>query len=250
MRKIFFSILLGFIVLSTQAHASKMYHSGELWSRNTVTYGKFDVVMKPASGDGIISSFFLFKEIPYPQHPWREIDIEVLGSKPNEILTNLIVDHKDRVGNTEYHPLNVNLSKGFHTYTIEWTPNSIEWYINGRLIRSANPEIVKDFRGQKLTYRFNLWSTHLENWAGEFKDHVLPVEHTIQSITYSSYTPNETFKGKPFKFAWKDNFDRIEQNRWRMADWTFPENLAQFTPRNIKNKNGKLIIRLNKRKEG
>lgn len=243
--------LLTTILLTTLlvplAHATKQYHSGELWSRQTVTYGRFDVVMKPAEGDGIISSFFLFKEIPYPQHPWREIDIEILGANPYEVSTNLITHYENRTGNTATHPVDVNLSKGFHTYTIEWTPDEISWYIDGILLRRANKVIVKQFRNEKLTFRFNLWSTHLDNWAGEFKDHILPVQHTIQSITYSKYTPHETFKGKPFKFVWKDNFDRIERGRWRKADWSFEENLAQFTKNNVFTRKGKLIIRLDKR---
>lgn len=248
--KLFIICAISLLIATEVSDASKPYQSGELLSQQAVTYGKFDVVMKPASGDGIISSFFLFKTLRHPHDTWREIDIEVLGGRPTEITTNLITNQLNKTGNTLKHDANINLSSGFHTYSIEWTPDEISWYLNEQLIRQANIDIVKSFRDQPLTIRFNLWPTHLKNWAGHFSDHILPVTHRIQSITYSKYTPHEKFNGKPFKFSWSESFNRFNSSRWTKADWSFDENLSQFTHHNVYIRNGKLIIKLNKKTGG
>lgn len=51
------------------------YSGGEFRTKEFYGYGKYEVCMKPAKNDGIVSSFFTYTG-PSDNNPWDEIDIE------------------------------------------------------------------------------------------------------------------------------------------------------------------------------
>ena len=56
----------------------QLYRGAELRTLEPVLYGKFEARYKPAQGEGLVSSFFVYND-DYPNTPWVEIDIEILG---------------------------------------------------------------------------------------------------------------------------------------------------------------------------
>jgi hypothetical protein len=51
---------LGFTLLIDLTGMAKDYNGAELYSNNTVKYGRFDIRMRTISGNGTVSSFFLY----------------------------------------------------------------------------------------------------------------------------------------------------------------------------------------------
>jgi endo-1,3-1,4-beta-glycanase ExoK len=82
----------GALLLINSVVAAKDYNGAELYSKNTVKYGRFDVRMRTISGSGIVSSFFTYYNNSYlgSPDPWVEIDIETLGKASNIFQTNII----------------------------------------------------------------------------------------------------------------------------------------------------------------
>ena len=68
---------------------SRQYRGAELRTVDSFLYGRFDARFKPAQGDGLVSSFFIYND-DNPNTPWAEIDVEVLGVYSNVVDFNTI----------------------------------------------------------------------------------------------------------------------------------------------------------------
>jgi hypothetical protein len=73
---------LGLVLVPlTVASAASAVSSAELYQNQTYTYGRFEARIQFAAGDGVISSFFLWK--PGSEMAgtfWNELDFEKLGA--------------------------------------------------------------------------------------------------------------------------------------------------------------------------
>lgn len=86
---------------------------------------------------GFLSAFFL---LPADGDWSAEIDVfEILGSSPDKLFTNV---WNDGTGNSESFEI-AGLSDGFHTYGLLWTDTTIEWYVDGVLVRSEPNTITE-----------------------------------------------------------------------------------------------------------
>src|SRR4051812_1478990 len=92
MEKLFLALICGGSMLQTGALAETILNGGELFSRETVKYGRWELRMQFAATPGSVSSFFTFYNNSYlgEPEPWREIDIEVLGKTGYGFQSNLI----------------------------------------------------------------------------------------------------------------------------------------------------------------
>ena len=117
------------------------YTSGRVNTQNkhNFTYGKFEVSAKVPEGKGYLPAFWLMAadENVYGQWPrCGEIDImEVLGGTPNKVHGTIHYGHNSSSGHKEsqgtYVLENGAFSDEFHTYTCEWEPGKITWYVDG-----------------------------------------------------------------------------------------------------------------------
>ena len=78
-----------FFIIATPYLCGQVYRGAELRTTEPVLYGKFEARYKPAQGDGLVSSFFTYND-NYPNTPWAEIDIELLGVYDHVIDMNTI----------------------------------------------------------------------------------------------------------------------------------------------------------------
>lgn len=95
------------------------------------TYGYFEIRAKIPKGQGLWPAFWL---LPSTLKPLPEIDImEVLGHEPNRLY--LHYHHLDRNGVKQSAGRGVrtrDLSQGWHVYGVDWSPEHIIWYLDGR----------------------------------------------------------------------------------------------------------------------
>ncbi|KCV83824.1 glycoside hydrolase family protein [Actibacterium atlanticum] len=79
---------------------------------------------------GFLSAFFLLPE----DGDWSaEIDVfEILGNDADTLYTNV---WNDGVDDSEAFDI-AGLSDGYHTYGLLWTEDTIEWYVDGVLVRT------------------------------------------------------------------------------------------------------------------
>jgi Glycosyl hydrolases family 16 len=96
-------------------------------------YGIFAISAKLPSGKGIWPAFWL---LPANKAWPPEIDIfEMLGSDPTTFYTT--VHTKGPTGHTSKGVpthTQIDLSKDFHEYTVDWGPEQIRWYFDRKLV--------------------------------------------------------------------------------------------------------------------
>jgi len=239
--------LLTAIPLTT--FAAKNYNGAELYSSESVMFGRFDIRMKTIAGSGTVSSFFTYYNESYVggSEPWREIDIEVLGKSTSIWQSNIITGNlNSKVTSEKVHSYS-NLNQEYHTYSLEWTPDYIAWFFDGKEVRrDTKTQQVTDCQSKTQSYRMNLWISDVAEWVGSFNEGILPVYQFINWMSYSEYSPGNGPNGSNFKLKWKDDFDSFNSSRWGKGDWTFDGNLVDFAPENIVVKDGYCILCLTK----
>lgn len=247
--KLFIAMGLGFFAA---AGAAAPLDGAELYSKETVRFGRWEIRMQVAATPGSVSTFFTYYDKSYlgQPEPWREIDIEILGKDPKGFQSNLITGHAARRATSEvFHTTTEDLSKGFHTYELDWTPDSVVWRIDGRTVRSVpgSDLQVKDLGDLPESYRMNLWASTEPAWVGALDTNKLPVVQTVNWMAYSSYTPGQGPNASNFTPQWTDDFSTLDPTRWSTGNWTFEGNMADFTPNNVRVSGGYLMLILSKK---
>ncbi len=197
------------------------FFGAELYSNETFTYGKFEVKMKMAYASGCISSMFLYYNDSYKGNGevWNEIDIEVIGKEPNGFQSNLITGKlESKVTSEMIHKIASPVADNFHIYTIEWTPDYVAWYLDGKEIRRSDAssdtkkQVAKLVKPQSL--RFNIWSSENTEWVGSLYQKYIPITQEIDYIKVYDYNEDGTFTEK-----WTDDFDSFDSKRWSKGNW-------------------------------
>lgn len=238
-KKIIVSIAM--MLFLTSLYAQKPYRGAEVYSNESILYGKFEIRMKMIKGSGMLSTFFLYKNSSYlPDVYGEEIDIEILGKNNATVFsTNIIIDGLS--GNTisyveEIH-LDNSLADDFHIYTLEWTPDYVAWYLDGVELRRETGSVVNTLISPQ-SYRFNTWISCYIPWVGEFDRSDLPQYQYVDWIEYYCYDEGS------FNFEWRDDFDTFDASRWSKATWTFDCNEVDFTTDNAYIEDGNLVLAL------
>ncbi|EFQ27451.1 glycosyl hydrolase family 16 [Colletotrichum graminicola] len=105
-----------------------------LTSKNYLFFGKVEVELQAAPGRGIVTSIVLQSDV------LDEIDWEFIGSDQTHVQTNFYALGVNDYTHGRFHPVSFNPMTSFHTYTIEWTKESIIFSIDGEVYRTATPE--------------------------------------------------------------------------------------------------------------
>ena len=218
---------------------SQLYRGSELRTLEPVLYGKFEVRYKPAQGDGLVSSFFVYND-DFPNTDWVEVDIEVLGRYPNIVDMNVITN----TSHLRTHFTTMNTHLDFQVYGFEWTPDHVAWFINGEEVYRQTDDHIGD-----LVYpakiMMNIWNPVYEDWVGIWDDRVLPRFAYYDWVRYASYTPGsgDTGTNNNFTFQWQDDFDEFDENLWEKShNHTWGGNQSLFIEENIVFENGYMIL--------
>ena len=117
------------LVLAKHRGEHHPYTGGEFQRGGYYGYGRYEVVMRPAKGSGLVSSFFTYTGPPFG-HPHDEIDIEFLGNDTSKVQFNVFANGEAL--NPPLISLGFDASEAFNLYAFEWTENEVRWYVNGQ----------------------------------------------------------------------------------------------------------------------
>jgi len=165
----------------------KPYASGEFRStQEKYGYGYYEVRMKPAKGDGLVSSFFIYTGT-YGQEDHHEIDFEFLGRDTTSVQLNYYVEGK---GNHEkIIDLGFDASKQFHNYGFSWTPESLTWYVDGKPVHTVKGKVP--YKPGKIMVNF--WpGIGVDGWLKPFKYPGKPLQAEYDWIAYSPLEGEKT----------------------------------------------------------
>ena len=138
----------------------------ELRTLDSLLYGKFEARYKPAQGEGLVSSFFVYND-DTPNTPWVEIDIELLGRFKQVVDMNAMTPGSHL--RTHYVPFNTHLE--FFEYGFEWTPDYVAWFINGEEVYRQTANHVADLN-HPVKIMMNIWNPVFEDWVGIWDEFV------------------------------------------------------------------------------
>jgi len=108
------------------------YTSGVLTTLHkfSQTYGYFEMKAQVPQGFGFWPAFWLLPEVPLPNRP-AEIDImEMIMDLPHNVYTTFHCNYSNGGGFGHEH-VDPNFSNGFHTFALQWLPNTLIWYVDG-----------------------------------------------------------------------------------------------------------------------
>jgi beta-glucanase (GH16 family) len=237
-------ILIFFLLIFFSAQInilSKDFKGAEYRTKLSYTYGRFEVRLKSAYREGMLSSFFTYYDGGGGIGNWNEIDIEIMGRYYDNAQFNTITPNQ--TNHVAHKPMQTSPHQDYHTYAFEWTPQYVSWFIDGvEVIKQTGAHIQTLTLPQKIM--MNVWNPAYESWAGVFIPDALPAFAYYDWVSYYAYTPGTgTYgTGNNFSHDWTDNFDSWDTARWDKATHTFNGNNCDFIHENAVFEDGKLIL--------
>ncbi len=130
--------------------------SPEIRSSFYLLFGRLEVVMRAAPGQGIISSAILQSEC------LDEIDWEFKGGNTTHILTNYFGkgNQTDLTRGRDF-AVTTAPQDDFHNYTIDWTKERIQWWYDGNMMRELNYADAwegKNYPQTPMNIRIGVWA--------------------------------------------------------------------------------------------
>ena len=136
-------------------------------------------------------------------------------------------------------PTAADRCSAYHTYTFEWTPDYIAWFVDGTQLRQETGAVVAEYTqnaSQGMAIHFNVWAGNA-SFGGVLDPSILPMNEYIDWVQYSSYT-NGTFQQE-----WREDFDGATiPAGWAVGNWQSPFNLSTHNAANVNLVNGVAVL--------
>ncbi|WP_083191500.1 family 16 glycosylhydrolase [Salipiger sp. CCB-MM3] len=118
--------------LIQEGKIAKKFVSGQLQNTKWFSYGRFEIVMQAAAGEGLITGFYLYTGEHFGDSH-EEIDIEILGKDSTKAQFNRFLDGKP-LQEPPWMELGFDSAEKPRLYAFEWTEDSISWYVEDKLM--------------------------------------------------------------------------------------------------------------------
>ena len=193
--------------LKPQKYQGNGFTGGSLRRTVTTHFGRYEALMQPARGAGVVTGFFTYTG-PYYGTLHDEIDIEFLGRDTRKLHLSWWVD-----GALSSHvvPLGFDAADGPRLYAFEWHPNRLRWFVEGRLVHEVRAESSAIPAVPSYLF-FNLWAAdqRLQGWAGQTAEGTT----TTARILSVSFTPlQDLLTGLPLSQPGDDRGNREDAER-------------------------------------
>lgn len=239
-------LAIGVLLSPGVGSAQSLPISSEIGTIGQFTHGRFEARIQFAAGDGVVSTFFLWKDgSEMADVFWNEVDIEKLGADCNGYSSNAFYG-LPQVVHEEHLDAEADLCAGYHTHTMEWTPEAIVWYLDGVELRRVTGEDVaayNDNAPEGMQMRFNLWVGRAD-FGGILDPAILPVHQFISYAQFSSYTPGAGDDGGDFTLLWRESFEDGIGNDWLRGSWDSPFGNSRHSPQNVDVQDGVAVLSL------
>ncbi|POS75953.1 cell wall glucanosyltransferase Mwg1 [Diaporthe helianthi] len=161
-------------------------------STGYIFFGRVDVVVRASVGTGVVTSIVLQSD------NLDEIDWEFLGGDDTQVQTNYFskgdTTTYDRGGFSGV----ANPQSEFHTYTIDWTAEKLDWIIDGTVVRTLKYADAKGgaaYPQTPMQVKLGTWVAGRKDaaegtvqWAGGYTDFSqAPFNGYYKSVTVKDY---------------------------------------------------------------
>ncbi len=118
--------------LNTDDLLGKNFTGAEIKTAQDYWYGVYDVTMQITDEPGVLTSFFMFTG-EFFGDPRSEIDIEFRSNDPTKVDFTI---HTPDGSSGVIVDLGFDASAAEHTYSFEWTQDSVSWYADNVLLHT------------------------------------------------------------------------------------------------------------------
>jgi beta-glucanase (GH16 family) len=182
--------------------------SPTIQSKFYIFFGILEIHMKAAAGKGIVSSIVLQSD------DLDEIDWEWVGGDTTHVQTNYFGK-----GNTttydrgKYHEVDGPMD-GFHNYTVHWTADKLDWYVDGNLTRTllyGDAVGGKNYPQTPMTVRLGIWpggdpknSKGTVEWAGGPVDYgAAPYTMIVKQMKATDFSSGKEYQYSDKSGSWQ-----------------------------------------------
>ena len=216
--------------------AASAVQSAEIYRTDPYFYGRFEARLRFAPGEGVVSSFFLWKDGSSSTTSWNELDYEKVNATCR-LQTNIWTGKGTQ--SAQFDTTTSDICGQYHTYAFEWTPDYISWVIDGKEIRKVTGASVAEYTqnaSQGMAMHFNVWVGN-SSFGGTLDPSKLPVQEFISWAQYSSYANGA------FQLQWREDFDGSAiPAGWSTGNWASPYNLSTHNPDNVTFAEGTAVL--------
>ncbi len=177
-------------------------HAPTVRTDNYIFFGRIDVEIQAAPEGGIVTSAVLQSD------DLDEIDWEWVGGDNTQVQSNYFSKGDDSTFDRGgFHDVDSPITQ-FHMYTIDWTPEAIQWIINGKTVRTLKAADVGDKYPQSpMQIRLGAWTAGREGapegtieWSGGIADFSKgPFNAYYKSISIVDYAGGSSATSKDVK---------------------------------------------------
>lgn len=172
-------------------------------SKFYIFFGEVEVWLKAAPGQGVVSSVVLQSD------DLDEIDQEFIGNNDTHAENNYYGkgNTTDAVARGKWYALpgGGSPTEGYHNYTTRWTNESLEWYIDGSIVRTLAYDDANggaSYPQTPMNVRIGIWAGGDEDnnnytiqWAGGEIDYSKgPYTMFVQSVRVTDYSTGSEYK--------------------------------------------------------
>jgi hypothetical protein len=159
-------------------------------SRTNFLFGRFEATLQATNVPGLVTGFFLHRDSPR-----QEIDVEILGNRPDHLLVNVFYNPGTDGAKFDYGyrgtPMIVELgfdaSKALHEYAIEWDPCEIRWFVDRKLVHRRAIWDPTPIPHLPMTLHVNTWPTASRQLAGRLALRALPASAIVRRVAVDIY---------------------------------------------------------------
>jgi len=193
-----------------ETFGDREYTSAKLFSKADWKYGKFEAKIKMPVGAGYWPAFWMMPA-DSKYGVWAasgEIDImEAKGRFPDTtsgtIHYGAVSPNNKYTGEEQVFPEGQTIDQ-FHTYSIEWEPGEIRWYVDGNLFQTQNNWSTTGANGDE---KYAFPAPFDENFylmlnlaiGGNFDGNIIPADSTFPAQMEVDYVRAYELTGRPYK---------------------------------------------------
>ena len=168
----------------------RKYSAGALTSPDDFLFGRFEATFRASDVPGVITGFFLHRNSPH-----QEIDVEILGRRPDCLLVNVFYNPGSQGDKFDYGyrgcPSHIDLgfdaSRGLHRYAIEWSPCEIRWFVDDLMVHRRDLWDPTPIPHLPMKLHFNAWPSRASRLAGRLSNRGLPATAELQAVRTSAF---------------------------------------------------------------
>ena len=169
-------------------------------SRVSFLFGRFEATLQATNVPGLVTGFFLHRDSPR-----QEIDVEILGNQPDQLLVNVFYNPGTDGAKFDYGfrgtpaiiKLGFDASKALHDFTIEWDPCEIRWFVDQKLVHRRTTWEPTPIPHLPMTLHVNTWPTRSRELAGRLALRALPAAAILRRVAVYTYNADARAHGQP-----------------------------------------------------